>query len=145
MKLRVELSQRADRYEKKYIATLIHGNIVLDDKTELPGCKEKFIQFIAGYSPIYIEESQGKVNTRLRYPVFRGKCDNNYLYCKLNWFQRQKLSIITRQSWFHQYPIATWALIINTIFLIANLVFAYLNFRSSSRNIESNYLKTINK
>ena len=126
------------------MATLLHGNIVVDDNSEIPGCKGKYTQFIAGYSKIYEDESNGKVNTRLRYPVFRGKAENNYLYCKLNWIGRQKLSIITREAWIYKHPVATLALIINTLFLIANLVFAFLNFKSSSQNIESSYIETIN-
>jgi len=144
MKLRVELYQREDRYKKKYVATLLHGNIIVDDDSKVPGCKDKYTQFIAASSPIYEDESQGKVNTRLRYPVFRGEIGENILFCKLNWLERQKLSLITREAWIYKHPVATFALIINTLFLIANLVFAFLNFKSSSKNIESSYLETIN-
>lgn len=144
MELTVSLYESKDDYIKPIRATLLHGNIILDDNTELPGCKGNYIQFVAGYSPVYAKVSNGKVNIRLRYPVFRGEIGNNYLYCKLNWLQRQKLSIITRQSWYHKHPVATLALIINTIFLIANIFFATSNFKSTSRKIESNYLETIN-
>lgn len=145
MELIVSLYESKDNYEKPIFVTLLHGNIILDEETQLPGCEGNFIQFVAGYSPIYSKVSKGKVNTRIRYPAFRGEIGNNYLYCKLNWFQRQKLSLITRQSWFHKNPIATLAFLINTIFLFANLIFAIVNFKNTSQKIESKYLQTIEK
>ena len=103
-------------------------DIIPDDGVDLPGSKGKYILFQAGYSPIYAVESEYKVNTRLRYPIMRGIVGDNYLYCKLNWLQRQTLYISTRETWFHKHPVAAWAFIVNIIFFIANLVFAVLNF-----------------
>lgn len=127
MKLTVDLSCRDDNYTKKYRVTLLDSNIIHDDSVQLPHCPGNYIQFVAEYSPVYAFHSKDLVNTRLQYPTINGIRGNNVIFCKLNWWQRQKLAIITRESWIHKNPVATVALIVNILAGIINLVVGFIN------------------
>lgn len=99
MKLKVELSQREDNHSKKYIGFLLNKNIIVDDDNLLPGFTDHYIKFFSDYSPIYTHKSNGIVNTRIRYPDNYGEKGKKYVYCKLNYLQRQKLYLIEKRHW----------------------------------------------
>src|SRR6478609_3991732 len=145
MKLKVELSQREDNHQKKYHATLIDYNIIVDDRNQLPNYVGNFINFVADFSPAYDEFSKGLVNTRFRYPENNGKSGEYYVYAKLSWLQRRKLAFISRLSGFHKYPVVLWTLVINSFFALANLGFAYMNYQNNLKGVQSSYLDTITK
>jgi len=123
MKIKVNLLDHKDKFQKKYPVTMMDGNIIIAKGQDLlPGCNYNFIQFKAGYSSVYSKRWDGVVNTRIQYPLFRGKIGENYLFCKLNWWQRRKLSYILKRSWVHKDPIATTALLISLLALILSII-----------------------
>jgi len=144
--LNIKLSCREDNYKKTYDALLIGGNIFVDDKNQLPQCGDKYINFVSDYSITYDHHSKGKVNTRFRYPYggsykSRGIEGTVKIYAKLNWWQRQILSIIEKTSVFHKHPIASIGLIFNFFIGVINIAVGYVNIISSVNSPNEDFLK----
>lgn len=150
MKLNLELSHRGDNYKKKYIVVIEGGNIITDENNRLPNCDDEYINFDALFSNAYYAHSKGKVNTHFDYP-YNGKYKStsiegsNRLFAYLNWWQRAKLYLITKQSWFHKYPVPTWGFLLNSLFALVNIYFAIVTHNNSLKRIESSYLDVITK
>lgn len=149
MLIKVEFYSESDT-SKKYSAKITGHNIITDKDNRLPNCSDEFLNYRWQYSADYEISQKGLGNTRFDYPFNGGyKANNlegkNHVFAKLSWIQRQKLKYMTGQTWFHLHPVATWTLILNSIFAICNFYFAYQNHKSSINNVETSYLKTITK
>jgi len=123
LKLKLTLYDRADRYKKKYPVIILSGNIDPLPNQGLPSLNDKMVNFKSDYSPVYLKESEGLVNTRFSYPFGGAYKINNRegfikAYAKLNWWQRRILNLIEKKSIFHKHPFPILFLILNLLGLI---------------------------
>lgn len=148
MKIKVNLYDRNDGYTKVYKGILIDKNIIVDENNKLPNFSNKYINFISDISDIYGIHANKRFNTRLTYPFNNGESDMNnkhHVYCYLTFIQKIKLLFIERKTWFHTQKIAAWTIVFNTVFAIFNLYFAISNYQNRQMDVESGYLKLIDK
>lgn len=100
---------REDRYNIGEKIIIIDRNLIFP--TEV---REQYYNFTHDYSEAYYCESDGKVNTRIQF-IRNNKEPQKItnIYLKLNLFQRTKLNVLARTTWFHTNRVAAWSLIIS--------------------------------
>src|SRR5690606_20989640 len=90
--------------------------------------REQYYNFTHDYSEAYYCESDGKVNTRIRFiPNNKEPQKVKYIYLKLNLIQRTKLNILARTTWFHTNRVAAWSLFISIVLGVTNIVILTIN------------------
>jgi len=137
LKLEINLYSRDDGYKKSYPVIIRSQNII--PKTKLPGFSDKMYNFRSQYHDAYAIESDEKVNTRFRYPystnyIDSGIAGSQMLYAKLNMWQRVKLRLINKDTFYHKNRLASTTLFVNILVGIANFIFAIINL-----NLQSDY------
>jgi hypothetical protein len=126
---------RESRYSKPIKVKLKDGNIIGTVGNMLPGTgmsgDKQFIQFIEyQYSPIYNEESDGKVNTRFVYNA-SGSNQKQYVYAKLNLFQRWLLYLMRGDSLLQTSGNFKW--IIGTVLVLITVYLSILTYQKDNK------------
>ena len=123
LKIKTKLYIYNDKFKEEYPVIILDGNIKPVAPNGLPGCADERVNFRYQCRPTYKDISKNlhnKVNTRFKYPFAggykksgrEGFCE---AYANLNFFQKIKLSIIARNTFYHQHKVASIFIILNIL------------------------------